>query len=71
MSVNYVKVDTFQTRFSQSFVNLTQLNPTTFPATTSVNIEYRDSDTTTPSLTNYFIFDQWALRTTALPFLSA
>jgi len=71
MAANYVYVDSFQTRFSQSFVNLTKLNSTTFPAVTTVDVGFRDSDTTTPSITTYFIYDQYALRTIALPLLSA
>lgn len=58
VQVNYV--DTFQTRFFQSFVNLTKINSTTYPAVTTVQIH----DTNTEPLTAYNIYDQWALRTT-------
>lgn len=56
IQVNYV--DTFQTRFYQSFTNLTQLDSTTYPATTTQQV-----DTDNPSLTCYNVYDQWALRT--------
>jgi hypothetical protein len=56
IQVNYV--DTFQTRFFQSFVNLTQQDSTVYPAITTKQI-----DTENTSLTCYNVYDQWALRT--------
>ena len=58
MPIQVNHIDTFQTRFYQSFVNLTNINSTTWPAVTSVSI-----DTENPSLTCYNVYDQWALRT--------
>lgn len=57
MSVNYNYVDAYQTLIYESFVNLTKLNRTLYPATTTVEI-----DSINPTLTSYFIYDQWALR---------
>ena len=70
MPIEITKVGTFQTRFMQSFVNLTELNSTTYPATTSIRIDPVDSssafpDTTQTALTSITIYDQWALRTKA------
>jgi hypothetical protein len=56
VEVNYI--DTFQTRFFQSFVNLTRQDATTYPAVTTIRIE----NTNTEPLTSYSIYDQWALR---------
>jgi len=55
IQVNYV--DTFQTRFYQSFVNMTEEDSTAYPAITTTLI-----DTNNPSLTCYNVYDQWALR---------
>lgn len=55
IQVNYV--DTFQTRFNQSFVNMTQQDSTTYPAITTKQI-----DTDNPSLTCFNVYDLWALR---------
>lgn len=69
--VNYV--DTFQTRFFNSFANLTRQNSTKFPAITTVRIEPNYlPGTATDLLTSYTIYDQWALRvmTDALPLSS-
>lgn len=63
MPITVTKVDSFQTRFSQSFVNLTQLNPTTYPALTSMELQYGDTSDGTSPVSAYFIYDQWALRT--------
>lgn len=57
MSIEYNLIDTYQTRMFQSFINLTELDRTTWPAITTVNI-----DTENPTLTCYNIYDQWALR---------
>ena len=59
MASQVVIVDTPVTRFAQSFVNLTSIDSTTYPATTSVQI---DSTMNVP-LTTYYIYDQWAFRT--------
>ena len=59
MPVEITKVDSFQTRFNQSFVNLTTLDSTTYPAVTTIRI----TQTNTEPLTSYSIYDQWALRT--------
>jgi hypothetical protein len=57
VEVNYV--DTFQTRFFQSFVNLTKQDSTKYPALTTVRY---DTDTNTGTLTSYSVYDQFALR---------
>lgn len=61
MAVTYTNVDSPATRFMQSFVNLTQINPTRYPQLTSMRLEY--GDTATVPTTAYYIFDQWAFRT--------
>jgi hypothetical protein len=66
MSIEINKVDTFQTRLMQSFVNLTQLNSTTYPAVTTVRIEYPENCTSCEALTSISIYDQWAFRTKAV-----
>ena len=62
MPVEINRIDTFQTRFYQSFVNLTKYNNTAYPAVTSVRIDQPENCTTCEALTSYSIFDQWALR---------
>ena len=57
VEINYV--DTFQTRFFQSFVNLTKQDSTTYPAVTTMQVQ----QTNTEPLTTYSVYDQWALRT--------
>ena len=59
MAIQIVKVDSPVTRFAQSFVNLTNIDSTLYPSTTSVTID----STITPALTSYYIYDQWAFRT--------
>jgi len=59
MAVQIIKVDTPITRFTQSFVNLTEINSTTYPAVTTVQID----NTMNIPLTTYSIYDQWAFRT--------
>jgi hypothetical protein len=61
MSVQINYVDTFQTRYAQSFVNLTKIDSTTYPANTSISIGYNDT-TSGPAVTAYNVYDQWALR---------
>ena len=68
MPLEINKIDSFQTRIMQSFVNLTELNSTTYPATTSIRIDPIDTSsafpgTTQTALTSISIYDQWALRT--------
>lgn len=66
MSQTVTYVDTFQTRFFQSFVNLTKLDATLYPAVTTVSLGYNDT-TTGVATTAYQIYDQWALRTINSP----
>jgi len=62
MSLEINKIDTFQTRFFQSFVNLTKYNSTSYPAHTSIRIQQPENCTSCPALTSITIVDQWALR---------
>jgi hypothetical protein len=62
MPITRTTVDTFQTRFNQSFVNLTKYNSTLYPALTTVRYEYPDNCTNCEGLTAYSYYDQWALR---------
>lgn len=60
-------VDTFQTRFMNSFVNLTKQNPTLYPAITATKYEYNDTGfSDVPVLTAYYVYDQFALRVASL-----
>jgi len=63
MPIEINKIDTFQTRVFQSFVNLTSLSSTKFPAVTSARITKYENCTECEPLTSYSIFDQWAVRT--------
>jgi hypothetical protein len=65
MAIQYINVDNVQTRFMQSFVNLTRMNSGLFPALSTVQIS-RPENTTTTSLTVVQIYDQYALRVTNL-----
>jgi hypothetical protein len=56
VQINYV--DTFQTRYFQSFENLTKKNSTKYPAVTTTQIQ----GTNTDGLTTYNVYDQWAIR---------
>jgi hypothetical protein len=63
MAIEINRPDTFQTRFFQSFVNLTKYNSTTYPAITTVRITPMPNECTTcEPLTSYSVYDQWALR---------
>ena len=62
MAIQYVNVDTPVTRFAQSFVNLTQINSTKYPALTTVQVD----NTMYDPLTTYSIYSQWAFRTIAV-----
>ena len=60
MAIEINRPDTFQTRFFQSFVNMTQLSGNTlFPAVTTLQIHATNNE----PLSSYTIYDQWALRT--------
>jgi len=68
MPVTVTKVDTFQAKLNSALFNLTQSDPTTYPAITSVRIDGPDTSnaftgTTFESVTAYYIFDQYAIRT--------
>jgi len=62
MAIEKNTIDTFQTRFYQSFVNLTKINSTTFPAITTIRIDQPEFNTAAPALTSISLYDQWALR---------
>ena len=62
MAVTVKHIDTFQTRFFQSFVNLTKYNSTQYPAVTSIKIDQPEFCTDCEALTSFEIYDQWALR---------
>jgi hypothetical protein len=67
MPIEINKIDTFQTRFFNSFVNLTQQDSTTYPAITTMRIEPgyfppAAGGTNSDLLTSYTIYDQYALR---------
>jgi hypothetical protein len=63
MPVEINKIDTFQTRFFNSFVNLTKQDSTYYPAITTTRVEPNYlGGTATDLLTSYTIFDQFALR---------
>ena len=62
MPLEINKIDTFQTRFYQSFVNLTKFNSTNYPAVTSIRIQQPENCTSCEALTSINIYDQWALR---------
>jgi len=56
-------IDTFQTRFFNSFVNLTKQDSTKYPAVTTTRIEPNYlQGTSMDLLTSYSIYDQFALR---------
>ena len=60
--LNINKIDTFQTRFFQSFVNLTKFDSTLYPAVTTFVTQRQENCPTCPPLSTYNIYDQWALR---------
>lgn len=62
MPIQINKVDTFQTRFYQSFVNLTKYNSTSYPAVTTRQVDIPENCTNCEALTTINIYDQWALR---------
>jgi hypothetical protein len=61
MPVEISRPDNLQTKIFMSFVNMTQKNATTYPAVTTVRIDY---STLKDRLTSYTIYDQYAVRTT-------
>jgi hypothetical protein len=68
-NITYTYVDSIQTRFFNSFVNLTKANPTAYPAISSVRHEYNDTSlggSNVPVLTAVYIYDQWAFRVASL-----
>lgn len=70
MPVTVTKVDTFQSKLNSALFNLTQADPTTYPAVTSMRIDGPDTSnafigSTFEPVTAYYIFDQYALRTKA------
>jgi len=65
MAQTVTYVDSFQTRYMQSFVNLTKVNSTLYPAVTTMQLQYGDTSDGTNPVSAYFVFDQWALRTVA------
>lgn len=72
MPVTVTKVDTFQAKLNSALFNLTQADPTTYPAVTSMRIDGPDTsnafpDSTFEPLTAYYVFDQYALRTKNSP----
>jgi hypothetical protein len=64
MPAEISRPDTFQTRFFNSFVNLTRQDSTKYPAVTTIRVEpsYITGGTRLDPLTSYTIFDQYALR---------
>ena len=61
MPLDIKHIDTFQTRFFQSFVILTRQDSTEYPATSVFT--YTDyPNTNAESLTSVSIYDQYALR---------
>ena len=63
MATQFQVVDSLQTRLFQSFINLTKSNSTVYPALTVTQID----TTLTEPLTTHFIYDQFALRLSAIP----
>lgn len=62
MPLEINRIDTFQTRVFQSFVNMTAENSTVYPATTSIKISRPENCTDCEALTSISIYDQWAFR---------
>jgi len=62
MPIVFNKIDTFQTRIAQSYVNLTQADSTSYPATSVITIDRPEWDAGAEALTAVNIYDQWALR---------
>lgn len=72
MPITVTKVDTFQAKLNSALFNLTQADPTNYPAITSVRIDEPDTSNAFPNstfqtVTAYYIFDQYALRTRNSP----
>jgi hypothetical protein len=65
MAKQFTIVDNFQTKFSQSFVDLTALDSTTYPAITTVSLDQHEMGNGVPPLSVYNIYRQYALRTKA------
>ena len=62
MPIVWNRMDSFQTRLYQSFVNLTRFNSTTYPATSSIVITRPEFCSTCEPLTSVNTYDQYALR---------
>ena len=62
MPIQFNKIDTFQTRVAQSYVNLTKYNSTQYPATSVITSDRPEWDAGAEALTAVNIYDQWALR---------
>jgi hypothetical protein len=56
------KIDNFQTRVAQSYVNLTRYNSSLYPATSVISIDRPEWDSGAEALTAVNIYDQYALR---------
>lgn len=72
MPITVTKVDTFQAKLNSALFNLTNHDATTYPAITSVRIEGPDTSSAFPNstfqtVTAYYIFDQYALKTRNSP----
>jgi len=59
MPVEVLRPRDLQTRISQSYVNLTKVDSTKWPALTTIRIDYT---TLKDRLTSYTVYDQYALR---------
>lgn len=62
MPIVWNKIDSFQTRLYQSFVNLTKYNSTQYPATSSIVVTRPEMCTDCEPLTSVNTYDQWAVR---------
>jgi hypothetical protein len=61
MPLERTHIDNFQTRFYQSFFNMTAFDSTAFPATTTIRIQNFPGTYQEP-LTSISTYDQFALR---------
>jgi hypothetical protein len=61
MPLEINRIDTFQTRIMQSFVNLTKKSGTDYPATSVIRVTNYPGTNAEP-LTSVNIYDQYALR---------
>jgi hypothetical protein len=63
MATQIIKIDNLQTRLMQSFINLTNSNSSLYPALTVLQVD----KTFSPPLSTYQVYDQFALRLSAVP----